>query len=79
MTRLVFKIVDEYGNRLLYTNQCVSFEIGGPANLIGENPFALMGGQAALYVRARREPGTVTIRAATPRLEAATETINITH
>jgi beta-galactosidase len=78
MTRLVFKIVDECGNRLPYTNQVVTFEIDGPADLIGENPFALMGGQAALYVKARREPGTVTIRATTPRLEAVMETITIT-
>jgi beta-galactosidase len=77
MTRLVFKIVDEYGNRLPYTNQVVSFEIDGPADLIGENPFALMGGQAALYVRARHELGTVTVRATTPRLEVATERIEI--
>jgi len=77
MTRLVFKIVDEYGNRLPYTNQVVSFEIDGPADLIGENPFALMGGQAALYVKARHLPGTVTIRATTPRLEPAHETIQV--
>jgi beta-galactosidase len=77
MTRLVFKIVDKYGNRLLYSMQPVSFEIDGPADLIGENPFALVGGQAALYVRARHETGTVTIRATTPRLEAAAATITI--
>jgi beta-galactosidase len=77
MTRLVFKIVDKYGNRLPYTNQVVSFEIEGPAELIGENPFALMGGQAALYVKAGREPGAVTVRATTPRLEAASVTINV--
>jgi beta-galactosidase len=71
MTRLVFRIVDRYGNRLPYTNQPVSFDVDGPADLIGENPFALMGGQAALYVKARREPGTVTVRATTPRLPAA--------
>jgi beta-galactosidase len=71
MTRLVFRIVDRFGNRLPYTNQPVSFEVDGPADLIGENPFALMGGQAALYVKARCEPGTVTIRATTPRLPAA--------
>ena len=70
-TRLVFKIVDRYGNRLPYTNQPVMFEIDGPADLIGENPFALMGGQAAAYVRARREPGTVTVRATTMRLSPA--------
>lgn len=75
MTRLVFRIVDKYGNRLPYTNQVVAFEIDGPAELIGENPFALMGGQAALYVKATHEAGTVTVRATTPRLEAAVVTI----
>jgi beta-galactosidase len=77
MTRLVFKIVDECGSRLPYATQSVSFEIDGPADLIGENPFALVGGQAALYVRARKQPGTVTVRATTARLEAAEVTIQV--
>jgi beta-galactosidase len=77
MTRLVFKIVDKYGNRLPFSMQSVSFEVEGPADLIGENPFALVGGQAALYLRARHEPGTVTIRATTARLETAFTTITL--
>jgi beta-galactosidase len=77
MTRLVFKIVDEYGNRMPYATQSVSFEIDGPAELIGENPFALVGGQAALYVKAKREAGVVTIRATTARLAAAEARIMI--
>ena len=77
MTRLAFRIVDKYGNRLPFTNQIVSFEIDGPAELIGENPFAIMGGQAALYVKAQRQPGTVTIRATTPRLPPAEITLTI--
>ena len=77
MTRLVFKIVDRFGNRLPYTNQVVSFEVDGPADLIGENPFAIMGGQAALYLRARHQPGTVTVRATTPRLPAASTAVTI--
>ena len=77
MTRLVFRIVDKYGNRLPFTNQVVSFEIEGPAELIGENPFALIGGQAALYVKAKHGAGTVTIRATTPRLEPASASLEI--
>ncbi|MBL8152585.1 MAG: glycoside hydrolase family 2 protein [Anaerolineae bacterium] len=77
MTRLVFRIVDRYGNRLPFATQVVSFEIDGPADLIGENPFALVGGQAALYVRARCQPGTVTVRARTPRLPEAVATIEL--
>jgi beta-galactosidase len=77
ITRLVFKITDQYGNRLPYAMQPVSFEISGPAQLIGENPFALAGGQAALYIKAGREPGTVTVRATTARLAAAEVRVTI--
>jgi beta-galactosidase len=63
MTRLVFKIVDRFGNRLPYAIKVVDFEIDGPAELLGDTPFPLIGGQAAFFVRAKHEAGTVTIRA----------------
>ena len=68
MTRLVFRIVDQYDNRLPFAVQVVSFEIDGPAELIGENPFPLVGGQAALYIRTRKRPGEIVVRARTPYL-----------
>lgn len=77
MTRLVFKITDQYGNRLPFAIKVVSFEIEGPAELIGENPFALVGGQAALYIRAGHTAGLVTIRAKADRLPDASVTINL--
>jgi beta-galactosidase len=70
MTRLVFKLVDQHDNRLPYAIQPVHFELlEGDAELIGENPFALVGGQAALFVKAGRTTGTVRIKASTARLE----------
>lgn len=75
MTRLVFKIVDEFGNRLPYAIAPVSFDIDGPGTLIGENPFPLVGGQAAIYVRATETPGVITVRAVAPRLSPAFVTI----
>jgi beta-galactosidase len=77
MTRLVFRIVDRFGNRLPFSQAAVSFEIEGPAELIGENPFALMGGQAALYIKAGHEAGKVTVRAITARLAPAEVTLDI--
>ncbi|MGJ3237957.1 MAG: glycoside hydrolase family 2 protein [Anaerolineae bacterium] len=78
MTRLVFKITDRYGNRLPYATQAVQFELlEGDAELIGENPFALVGGQAALFVRAGRSAGQVRIRATTFRLPAAEVVIEL--
>lgn len=78
MTRLVFKIVDQYDNRLPYAIQPVHFELlEGDAELIGENPFALVGGQAALFVKAGRTAGTVRIKASTPRLDDVEVTIEL--
>lgn len=77
MTRLIVRIVDRFGNRLPYTQSAIRFELSGPAQLIGENPFAMMGGQGALFVKAQHEPGTVTVRATTGRLAPAEVTLTI--
>ena len=63
MTRLVVRITDKFGNPLPYSTTAVTFELTGEADLIGENPLALIGGQAALFVKARRWPGEVTVTA----------------
>jgi beta-galactosidase len=76
-TRIAFKVTDKYGNRLPYANQVVTFEIEGDADLIGDNPFSLIGGQAALYLRARYKTGTVTIRARSPRLQETSVTVTL--
>jgi len=75
MTRVAFKIVDKHGNVLPYATSVVSFEIEGNADLIGDNPFPLVGGQAALYLRARETIGSVTITAKANRLSDATVTV----
>ncbi|MEP6986145.1 MAG: glycoside hydrolase family 2 TIM barrel-domain containing protein, partial [Chloroflexota bacterium] len=77
MTRLVFKIVDRFGNRLPYAIKVIDFEVDGPAELIGDTPFPLVGGQAAFFVRAKHEAGTVTIRAKAKGLPDAETTILI--
>jgi beta-galactosidase len=63
MTRLVFRVVDEFGNRLPYCTCVVSFEIEGEGTLVGENPFPLVGGHAAIYVRAGESAGTIRVTA----------------
>ncbi len=61
MTRLAFRIIDDFGNLLPYVSKIVNFKIEGPADIIGENPYPLFGGQAAIFIKARMETGTVTI------------------
>lgn len=77
MTRLIVRITDEFGNPLPYAVKVVTLEVDGPAELIGENPFPLLGGQAALYVKSRHQPGTVTARARVSGLPEAVVSLEI--
>jgi beta-galactosidase len=63
MLRIAVQVLDRYANVLPYQMRLVTFEIEGAARLIGENPIALIGGQAAVYLQAQKEVGTVKIRA----------------
>jgi beta-galactosidase len=42
--------------------------LDGPAKLIGDNPFALIGGTGAVWIRAGEFAGTVRLTARHPRL-----------
>lgn len=77
MTRVIFKIVDKYGNVLPYAVAVVTLDAEGPADLIGDTTFPLIGGQAALYLRSRHEPGEVIVRATTPRLPPVQATVTL--
>ena len=77
MTRLIVRITDDFGNPLPYAVKIVTFELDGPAELIGDNPFPLLGGQAALYVKSRHQLGTVTVCAQVPGLPHAQVTLDI--
>ncbi len=61
--RIAVQVEDKYGNVLPYQIRDVSFTLEGSAELIGENPLVLLGGQGAVYLKAGRQAGSVTIRA----------------
>jgi beta-galactosidase len=63
MTRLTVRVTDPYGNPLPYAFKVINCELEGPAELIGENPLLLVGGQAALYIKAGQKTGRISIRA----------------
>lgn len=67
-TRVVARVTDEFGAVRTYANDPIAFTIEGPATLIGENPFALIGGTCAVWVRAGEVPGAVRLNARHPRL-----------
>ncbi|MHC4592705.1 MAG: glycoside hydrolase family 2 TIM barrel-domain containing protein, partial [Planctomycetota bacterium] len=77
MTRLAFCAADRYGNVLPYAGGAVTITASGPATIVGENPFCLVGGVGAVYLRAGRRPGTVKLKLETPRLPAQSVTVRV--
>lgn len=75
MTWVRIKVTDEYGNIQRYANPIVSFAVEGAGELIGTNPFALIGGQAGLFIKGIGKSDTVKITATADRLESASVTV----
>ncbi|MGD0890521.1 MAG: glycoside hydrolase family 2 TIM barrel-domain containing protein [Terracidiphilus sp.] len=71
-TRVVIRVTDEFGAVRTYANDPIVFTLEGPATLIGDNPFSLIGGTGAVWVRAGERPGNVRLTARHPRLGSQT-------
>ena len=67
-TRVVLRVTDEFGAIRPFANDAIVLEVEGPAEIIGDNPFALVGGTGAVWIRAQEQPGTVTLTATHPQL-----------
>jgi len=69
-TRIVLRVTDEFGAIRPFANDAIKLELEGPAELIGDNPFALVGGTGAIWVRAKEQSGTARLTATHPVLGA---------
>jgi beta-galactosidase len=67
-TRVVIRVTDEFGAIRPFANDAIKLELQGPAEIIGDNPFALIGGTGAIWIRAKEQPGTATLTASHPIL-----------
>jgi beta-galactosidase len=67
-TRVVLRVTDEFGAIRPFANSAVKLELDGPATLIGDNPFSLIGGTGAVWIRAKEQAGTVHLVATHPQL-----------
>src|SRR5882757_5486613 len=67
-TRVVLRVTDEFGAIRPFANDAIKFGLEGPAELIGDNPFSLIGGTGAVWVRAKEQAGTVRLTATHPML-----------
>ena len=77
-TRVVFAATDRFGAPRPFVGGEVTFSLDGPGVLIGDNPFALIGGAGAVWLRATEQPGKVRLTAHHPVLGAQHVEFDIT-
>jgi len=63
VTRVVLRVADEYGNTRQFSSGAVTLAIEGPGEIIGENPFGLVGGAGAVWIKAKAEAGVIHVTA----------------
>jgi len=67
-TRVVMRVTDEFGAIRPFADDAIKFELDGPAEIVGDNPFSLVGGTGAVWIRASEQAGTAHLIATHPRL-----------
>jgi beta-galactosidase len=67
-TRVVLRVTDEFGAVRPFANDAIKFELEGPAAIIGDNPFTLIGGTGAVWIRTQETAGKATLKAIHPQL-----------
>ena len=67
-TRVVLRVTDEFGNTRPLANDAIRLQLEGPAELIGDNPFVLIGGVGAVWIRAGERTGIARLKAIHPLL-----------
>ena len=77
-TRVVLRCTDEFGSPRQFATEAIAFTLEGPAQLIGDNPFSLVGGTGAIWIRAGLTPGKVTLHAKHPGLGTRSITFTLT-
>jgi beta-galactosidase len=76
-TRVVLRVTDEFGAVRPFANDAIKLEVEGPAEIVGDNPFSLIGGTGAIWIRAQEESGKVRLKATHPSLGAQQVEIQI--
>jgi beta-galactosidase len=67
-TRVVLRVTDEFGAIRPFAADAIRLQISGPAEIVGDNPFTLVGGQGAVWIRALEVSGKAKLIAEHPIL-----------
>jgi beta-galactosidase len=76
-TRVVLRVTDEFGAPRPFATGAIELTLEGPGEIVGENPFALVGGAGAVWIRTREAVGTIVLLAKHPVLGTKTVRIEV--
>ena len=76
--RVVLRVNDEFGQIRPFAADAIEMHVEGPAEIIGDNPFSLIGGTGAIWLRTKESSGTVRLIAKHPTLGEQTATFTLT-
>ncbi len=71
MTRVVFRVADEFGNVKPFSVAAIQFTVDN-GEIIGDNPFPLVDGCGAVWIRSIQRAGKIRLTAKHPRLGTKT-------
>ncbi len=77
-TRVILRVNDEFGRVRPFANDPILLTLEGPGDIVGDNPFGLIGGTGAVWIRTREEPGTIRLTGAHPVLGKQTVEFKVT-
>jgi beta-galactosidase len=77
VTRVLLRVTDEFGNTQQFASGAVTLTIDGPGEIIGENPFGLVGGAGAIWIKTKAEAGVIVLTAKHQYLGERTIQINV--
>jgi beta-galactosidase len=67
MTRVVYRVTDEFENTLPFAFGAIQFSIEN-GEIVGDNPAVLIGGCGAIWVKTTQKSGMLRLSAKHPRL-----------
>ena len=76
--RVILRVNDEFGQIRPFAADAIELHVDGPAEIIGDNPFSLIGGTGAVWLRTKETAGTVHLTAKHPVLGEQTATFTLT-
>lgn len=76
--RVMFRALDQAGNKMLFLAEPLTLQVEGPARLIGPDLTVMAGGTAGVWLRLTGAVGKVTLTVTSPRFGPQSVTLRIT-